>query len=336
MYVVLRKTGDVTEHTSYAGCIGDFLKCLRNWLLFLIVIFIWGIGWVVLKIGLSYVDPLNLTLHRFVIAALALTPLLIPLRRRIPKDWKSSIGLFLLGVLLASGVAMMAVGLTHEKSGISAVLTYTQPLFVFCMAVPLLKEKANASRFAGIFIGFIGVVILSLKDIGHIDSFTYPFFFLIASAFLWAVSVIYYKKFLSHIDPLVTNIFQLAWGAIILVPLSVSFGNFYFPISVTYLLIIMFASLATFCAAGTIWIFLLREEEATVLSFSSLIIPIIALFFGLLLLGENIELTSLIGVSLILGGLYLVNKKSNNFLHRTDRWEKLTDGSSKVIVKKAS
>ncbi|MFQ6095678.1 MAG: DMT family transporter [Candidatus Bathyarchaeia archaeon] len=284
------------------------LKRLRNWLLFLIIVLIWSSNWSVMKIGLSYVDPLNFVLHRLLFSALALSPLLGILKERVPKDMETLTRLLLLGVINASGIFLTNIGLLYEKSGISAVLTYTQPLFVFCMAVLFLKEEANASRLLGVLTGFSGVVALSLGKIGSIESFPFSNIFLIIGAFLWAVSVVYYKKLLNQVNSIVTNIIQLAVGAIILTLLNALFGEFYFPLSRAYVPIVLYASVGASSLALTIWMFLLREEEATVLSSSSFIIPMAALFFGWLLLGENIELKSLLGTGLILAGVYLVNR----------------------------
>lgn len=176
------------------------------------------------------------------------------------------------------------------------------------MAVLFLKEEAKASRILGVLIGFSGVAAQSLGKISTIESLTYSSSFLIIGAFLWAVSIVYCKKILTHIDSIVTNVIQLVVGAIILTLLSAVFGGFYFPLSGAYISIVLYASIGASSFALTIWIFLLREEEATVLSSSSFIIPMAALFFGWLLLGENIELKSLLGTGLIMAGVYLVNR----------------------------
>ena len=58
----------------------------------------------------------------------------------------------------------------------------------------------------------------------------------------------------------------------------------------------------------TIWLHLIREEETTVVSASSLIVPVAALIFIQFLLGEAVRIYSLLGFFLILTGVYLVNK----------------------------
>ncbi|MFB0502455.1 MAG: DMT family transporter [Candidatus Bathyarchaeia archaeon] len=284
------------------------MKRPRNWFLFLVVVLVWSTNWPVMKSGLDYVAPLNFVLHRFLFSALALSPFMIVLKERIPRDKETLSRLLLLGLINASGIVLTNMGLVYEKSGIGAVLTYTQPLFVFCMAVPFLKENAKASRILGLPAGFLGVAALSLGKIGSIGTSTTSSIVLVAGAFLWAVTIIYYKKLLSHVDPTVTNIIQLAVGAATLALLNALTGGFYFPLSAEYVAIVLYAAVAASSLGLTIWLYLLKDEEATVLSSSSFMVPMSALFFGWLLLGESVELSSLFGTVLILVGVYLVNR----------------------------
>ena len=272
------------------------------------MVLIWGSNWSVMKSGLSYVDPLSFVFHRFAFSAASLSPFLVALRRKVPKDKKNLSMLFLLGLISASGVSLTNMGLVHEQSGASAIITYTQPIFVFCMAVPFLNERARASRILGMAIGFLGVVVLSAKQDGFFEGSVHPILLLLLGALLWALSTVYYKKFLSHIDPIVANTFQLIVSALLLASVNAPAGGLHLPLSSTYLSIVLYASVGASGVALTIWTYLLREEEATILSSSSLIVPMFALVFGWLLLGENVGPRSVIGALLIMTGVYLVNK----------------------------
>lgn len=284
------------------------LKRLRNWLLFLLVVLIWGSNWAVMKRGLSYIGPLNFVFHRFILSALFLSPLLIFLKRKIPNDKETLAKLLLLATINVFSMVSTNIGLVYEKSGISAILTYTQPLFVFCLAVPFLNKEARVTRLLGVTTGFSGVVVLSIRKLSSFESFSFSIFLLIIGAFLWAVTIVYYKKLLGHVDPVVTNIFQLAVGAGLLVCLASVSEGLSFPLVQEYTLIIFYISFFASSIALTLWVYLLREEEATVLSSSSFMIPIAALFFGWLMLGENPELMSFLGVGLIMAGVCLVNR----------------------------
>jgi drug/metabolite transporter (DMT)-like permease len=237
-------------------------------------------------------------------------PVLLILRKRIPRDAKTLGKLLLLCLINALGVTITNVGLVGENSGIGAVLTYTQPLFVFCLAVPFLNEKLKIAKLAGTTIGFAGVVFLFL---GSIDSLTFASSTLtILGAIFWAVTAIYYKRFLSHVDSLVTNFFQWAFGIIPLAAINLYSGSFFFPNETTYLLMVLYTAIGSASIGWTIWYYLLGKEDATVVSGSIFIVPLIALFFGWFFLGENINAESIFGSALVLLGIFLVNKKTQD------------------------
>jgi len=280
-----------------------------NLLLFLLLAFLWGTGWPATKIALSYVPPSSFMLQRFILSTIAMFPVFLILRKRIPRDTKTLEKLLLLCSINAFGVTATNTGLVGESSGIGAVLTYTQPLFVFCLAIPFLNEKLKMAKLAGTAVGFVGVVLLFLGNIGSLTLASSML--MIFGAFLWAVTIIYYKRFLSHVDSFVTNFFQWAFGIIPLAALNLYSGGFFFPQEATYLWMVLYTAIGSACIGWTIWLFLLRKEDATVVSSSSFIVPLVALFFGWLLLGENMTIESILGSALVLLGVFLVNRKSH-------------------------
>jgi drug/metabolite transporter (DMT)-like permease len=288
-----------------------------NLLLLSLLAFLWGAGWSATKIALSYVSPSSFTLQRFIFSTIAMFPVFLILRKRIPHDAETLGKLLLLCIINAFGVTITNIGLVGESSGIGSVLTYTQPLFVFCLAIPFLNERLTIAKLAGTTIGFAGVVFLFL---GSIDSLTFASSMLmILGAFFWATTAIYYKRFLSHVDSFVTNFFQWAFGIIPLAALNLYTGNFFFPKETTYLLMVLYTAIGSASIGWTIWLYLLRKEDATVVSGSIFIVPLIALFFGWLLLGENITAESILGSALVLLGIFLVNKNSQD---STEKHEK--------------
>ncbi len=286
------------------------MKRLRNWLLFVLIVVIWGSNWIVMKSGLRVTGPLNFVMHRFLFALLALSPALMYSPKMIPRDRDTWRRLLVLSLINSASILSTNIGLVYEKSGISAVLTYTQPLFVFCLAVPFLKEKPSIARLMGVLMGFVGVLVLYLEGVLSSTLLSQPLAFLLLGAFFWAVTIVYYKKALSHVGPVVTNVVQFAVGVIILSTLALMFEGFHFIMTGTYVLIVLYMSVFASAIALTLWVLLLKEEEATVVSASSFVIPMVALVFGWLFLGEVIELQSILGLALILSGVYLVNRKT--------------------------
>ncbi|MEM3479296.1 MAG: DMT family transporter, partial [Candidatus Bathyarchaeia archaeon] len=132
--------------------------------------------------------------------------------------------------------------------------------------------------------------------------------FLIAGAFLWAVTTIYYKKFLTHVNPEIVNVVQFPIGTVFLITVTSMLDKLTFSVDITYILSILYIAILGSAVASTIWLALIRIEEATIVSTSSLAVPAAALFFGWIFLKEPVRPSLLLGFALILTGIYLVNK----------------------------
>ena len=263
-----------------------------------------------MKTTLTFVSPLNFSRQSFFFAALALSPILLFNHGKIPRDGESIGKLLVFSFFNVASFVAVFVGLANEESGIASVLTFTQPLFLFVLAVPFLNEEMTSSRILGGLFGFVGVVVLSFRGLGLFS--LESTFVLLLGALLWAVASVFYKRHMTQIDPVFANFFVYIVGAILLSIVCLRMNDYVFPTSLTYLSTILYVSVVSFSVADTIWLLLLRSEDATILAGSSFVVPLIALFFGSILLGESISLQSALGSALVLLGVYVVNvhKKS--------------------------
>jgi drug/metabolite transporter (DMT)-like permease len=276
--------------------------------LFALVVFVWSSGWPVMKVALGYVGPLNLALHRFALSALALSPLLIYVGKKMPKDKRTVLKLLLLGMVNAFAFVPTYWGIVHETSGISAILSYTHPIFVFCLCVLFLSSEAKRERLLGAALGFTGVVVISIGRGSSIQaSSSTGDALLLMGAFVWAVMQVYYKRSLSHVDAVLATVIQLAVSAVLVAPFALVVEGWSFPLTRSYLLMILYLSIVASGIAMCLWLYLLKEEDVTVLSLSSFLIPMVAVFLGWLLLAEEVQPRSLLGIGLILTGVYLTN-----------------------------
>jgi drug/metabolite transporter (DMT)-like permease len=217
--------------------------------------------------------------------------------------------LLILGAVNTSAFVPMYWGVVYETSGVSSILTYTQPLFVFCLCILFLKSEARPETVLGASIGFSGVIVLSLGRAGSIPaSAGLGDLLLLLGAFLWAVSVVYYKKNLGNVDPILTTVIQQSLGAVIVAPFALSVEGFTFPLARPYLMMILYLSILNSGVAMWLWMYLIREEDVTVIALSTFLIPMIAVFIGWLFLAENVRPVSLLGMGMVLAGLYMINR----------------------------
>ena len=278
----------------------------RNALLFSVMVLLWGLNWSIMKIGLRISPPFAFTSHRLLLSSMFLLALGIVFKPRIQIDSKTVSRLFVYSLVSIPSFASTIPGLHLQSSGIGAVLTYTQPIMVSIMAVTFLNESFSVLRFVGTLLGFSGVADLFLEDTGSILS--WASLLLLIGAFLWGVGTIYYKVNLQSMGASFVNLFQASIACLTMYALSLLTEPAFRAWDWGYLAILVYSGIGASGIGMTIWLFLLKDEEATSLSSSSLIVPVIALFFGWLVLGEGLSPKSLAGSTLVLTGIYLVSR----------------------------
>lgn len=278
---------------------------LRNKVLFAAMVLLWAPNWSIMKMGLNVSPPFAFTSHLYLLASIFLLPLCIRSRPRIDRrDSKTIIGIILYGLISTLGYSAMTLGLRLQTSGIGAVLAYTQPIMIFILAVAFLDESFSVYRLLGVLLGFSGVALLSLADTDPILS--WGSILILIYALCGAIGAVYYKLKLQSVRPSFATLVQAAMMFLTLYALSLVTEPAFQAWDWTYLAIVAFSGVGAYGIGVTIWLFLLKEEEATSLSASILIVPVIALFFGWLVLSEVLSLRSLVASALVLAGVYLV------------------------------
>lgn len=156
---------------------GDLLRALA-------VVVIWGLNFVVMKIGLQGIGPMLLGALRFFAAAL---PFLLFVR--FPKlSWR-----YVMAYGLAQGLGQfgflflgLQMGMT---AGMASVVMQTQAFFTLLLAVPVLGERARWSQGLGLLVALGGLVLIATAHGEGPGQMTLAGFVLtLSAAFMWAVS----------------------------------------------------------------------------------------------------------------------------------------------------
>src|SRR4051794_29723559 len=108
---------------------------MKNWLMFGACGLIWGSSFLLIKIGVQELTPLQLVTGRIGLTAIAFIITLAALRKRIPFDRKTVILISLVGFLnTAVPFVLITWAEQHIDSGLAGVLNATVPLFSIVIA----------------------------------------------------------------------------------------------------------------------------------------------------------------------------------------------------------
>lgn len=285
--------------------------------LFVLICFIWGSTWFTIKLGLQELPVMFSLSLRFILAGIVILVLLRSLKIRVPVNEKQ-LFLYLYLTFFSFLIPFLLVYWAEQTipSNLASILYSTMPFFAALFSRIFLKEDLNLLQRFGLILGFIGVVYIFRSDTLSLEGalpvqgrkFFVSMLAVIVSAFLNASVLIVVKKYGSDIHPLAINFIPLSLSGFLLLFLSgifedwttIKFGAKGVG-SVIYLGI--FGSIVTF----TIYYWLLKKVPAVIMSLSAFLTPVFAIIIGTVVGDEEITANILLGASLVLIGMLLVN-----------------------------
>jgi len=288
-------------------------KTLISWLILSTLVLVWGSSFILIKKSLLYFSGSEVGLLRIVITFLFLLPLSVKSLRKTTKK--------LFGILIISGVVgsllpafLFAIAETHITSSLAGTLNSLTPLFTLVIGVLFFKLKTHWYNIIGVIIGLAGAVGLIIVATG-VDLHTgiaYSSLVILASI-CYAINVNLIKYFFSGINSLdITTLTFFFIG----IP---AFLYMLFFTSIPHKLLYDSASwngfgyMSILSVVGTglaliIFNYLIKISSPVFAASVTYMIPIIAIAWGIID-GETFRWEFLIWIALILGGVFLVNKK---------------------------
>lgn len=276
---------------------------LPHILLALLVTLIWGVNFVVIKVGLEDFPPLLFCALRFALAAL---PLLI-LRGPLPAPWWRivQIGL-MLGVLKFS---LLFIGMhLGMPAGLSSLVLQSQVFFTVLIAALVLGERPSLRALAGLALAAMGLLLIgSERSLG--DSLV-GFLLVVAAALMWAFSNIATKRSGA------TDMLRLTcWISLVpVLPLLGLSYTFEGAQAITAALdnlswrgigALLYIAFLSTTLGFAIWSFLLRLYPASLVTPFALAVPVSGLLAGWLLLGESLSVLGWLACLLVFAGLVI-------------------------------
>ena len=295
-------------------------KLLANKFLVLFIIAItWGSSFILIKKTLPVFDPLQIGAFRAGISGLLLAFIGFPaLRKMSRKDvfWIALSGFF--GNFLV--VFIFPFAQREVSSSLAGIINALDPIFTLLIGALLFGIRNKIIQYFGAIIGFAGALVLVLSS-GDDSSSNHYFYIgiLILGAALYAISALIIEKKLMHISSvdLAGSIYTFWMLPSLLI---LAFSGFFTKIDFTQSQILESLGYLTFLTviSTTLVMFLffklVQDTSAVFASTISLLLPVVAVIWGILD-GEKFTLWYALGGLLILIGVYFIrDKKQDNSL----------------------
>ncbi len=294
---------------------GDLLRALA-------VVVIWGLNFVVMKIGLQGIGPMLLGALRFAAAAL---PFLLFVK--FPKlPWR-----YVVAYGLAQGLGQfgflflgLQMGMT---AGMASVVMQTQAFFTLLLAVPVLGERARWSQGLGLLVALGGLVLIATAHGEGPGQMTLAGFVLtLSAAFMWAVSnlVARLASRVADYDPFPFIVWSSVFPIVPFLGLALwmdgpsGVGAQLAGLGWSAVLAVLFLAWLATLLAYTLWTQLLKRHPAGRVTPFSLLVPVVGLSAAWVFFDELPLFQQWLGTGAVLMGLvvnqlggWLVSRRSS-------------------------
>lgn len=277
----------------------------------------WGTNIVASRFGIGEFDPYFFIALRLAIATLFFSTFLLFKQRALPRGrelWQKSVLSGVLGVAIPMSTFILS--LQFQSSGVTSIYVTMAPVLIAIAAHFFLPdERVTRNKALGIGLAMAGSLFLALRGESGLSSVgrANPLGFVLVMAGLIseAINTVYVRLHMKALDPIQVTAIRLLTAALITMGTTLAFGN----ISLVGITAAGYFSLAYAALIGALGgqflaFYVQRQFGATAFSLTAYMIPIVATIFGAVLLGELVTWPMGVGVILIGGGLFLINRRA--------------------------
>ena len=288
-----------------------------NWLIFIALGFMWGSSYVFIKIGVDDgLPPLTLVALRLFFGFLVLATVVRLAREPLPRSPRQYGHLLVMSVVnIVVPFFLITWGEQSIDSALAAILNSTVPLMVIVLAPLFLPdEQVTVNRLLGLAIGFVGVLVLFVPDLGVLEgNQLLGWVALIGSAVSYAIGNVYTKRNVKGLRPMIPALFQVTFALVIsgILALIVDRPIGRVAITAESLFAVVWLGILGSGFAYLAYFRLLRDWGATRVAMVAYLLPVFGIALGAMA-GEPITINRLVGTALIIGGVALVNARWGN------------------------
>ncbi len=270
---------------------------------------IWASAFPSAKIAVQFCPPFFFLFLRFSLAGMFSILLGKYLGQNFRFDLKDLLWIAIFG-LIQNGLylGLIFLALTRIDSNISVIIASILPLTVAFFSWLLFKSRMSLMGLSGLVVGLFGVLLIMLQRVEkeyEILGITLCFLGLLATTFS---TLIITKINIKKNNILIIVGLQMLAGSIFLLPFSYFFEVWDVSFSITFLFTFLYIAAFPGIIGPLIWFYLQKEIGAVKYASFHFLVPFFGIGISYFLLGETLTFSDIIGVLVIIFGLYLVNK----------------------------
>ena len=287
----------------------------RDLITFFALSFMWSLSFIFYRVGVPEFGSLAFASLRVVFAGLTML-IFILMSAKNRKGIKESYKVLTIVGLFSAAIPFVLFSFSAQtvNAGVLAVLNASVPMMSGFIASMFFKERLSKRQTLGLVIGLVGVIILMSENLfgeqgqglgTDLSSALLPMGYALFACVGYAIGANVTRNYLQDISPIAITAGSLIIASVVMAPIAVY--KFPYGASISLQAWVSVICIGVFSTAiALIFMNQLIKNIGPMRATSiTLVIPIFAIFFAYVLLGEALDIGAIIGSVVILFGTYL-------------------------------
>lgn len=277
-------------------------------ILAVVLMILWGMSYLSIKIVVTEIEPTLSAFYRFVISS---TILFVVMKLKYPEEKILKEDRFRMALGGIFGVALYFLfenySVYFTSASNVAILISSIPVFTLISQRIVFKERMTATKIIGATLSVIGIIVVvtAKEKVSLFSKGTFGDLMALGAAICWVIYNIITSKYKGKYKSITITTYQSLWGCLFLSP-SLFFSQLKVP-SGKVIINLLFLAVFCSCIAYVLYIYCLEKLGATIITTYINLQPIISLVSAWLILKESINITQIIGSSIIIIGVFFVS-----------------------------
>lgn len=292
---------------------------LADWLGMIALVVLFGSAFMLTKISVQAYPPAVVAGGRTIIAAIVLIVLSVVRKDSfsfIKRHWLLLVALAILGCSLP--FYLISWGQQTVDSSIAGILMAIMPLTTIVLAHFFVKgEQLTSNRVVGFVLGFIGILVLfGPSAIANLDtdaSRLIAMLAILAGAVSYAINTIIAKRLPNESFVALSAVVMVIASIVMLPAMFLVDQDWQFTFQNIEFLSLVLLGIFPTAIATIIYFAVIARVGPTFLSQINYLIPVWAVFIGILFLNESVGMNAIIALVLILIGIAVAQRKNLSF-----------------------
>ena len=268
-----------------------------------------GLNQVLIKLVNIGIQPVFQAGLRSLLAIIPVLAFIFLFKKNINFKYSTIIPGILSGILFAVEFIFLFIAIDYSSVARVSILFYSMPVSLAVLAHFFIPgEKLNYLKIIGLLFALVGISLILNVNQGISKLNYFGDLLALLASFCWSViAIINRSTSLSEVSAEIQFLYQIIISSIILIPISFLFGDLIREINFQILLIFCFQILVIFSFGFIMWFWILSVYSPSSMSSFSFLAPIFGVFFGWIILNEEITYLIFISLFLVCIGILFIN-----------------------------